>query len=154
MEQTELDPKENEEMTNAEKKQFLSQYYKARLRIKIIREQIEELETLAAGGAINISDMPKGKNHNYDPVKENAVKIGDLITELEEIISEADETCATVVNAVNTVEDPDEHAVLSLRYVNCKRWEDIADQLGYSEIRMYQIHDKALDSMQISKDYS
>ena len=57
--------------------------------------------------------------------------------------------CAKVVNAVNTVEDPDEHAVLSLRYVNCKRWEDIADQLGYSEIRMYQIHDKALESIQI-----
>lgn len=131
-------------MENITKKRFLSQYYKAKLRIRIIQEQIEELETLAGGGAINIKAAPGGKFHNYDPVQTNAVKIGDLLTKLENEKKQAMEKALIAQDAINTVTEENENAVLTLRYIRCKRWEVIAEELGYSEPHLYKIHDKAL----------
>lgn len=115
----------------------------------MIREQIEELETLAAGGAINIKLTPSGKFHNYDPVKENAVKIGDLITKLEKEEERAKKTIVFVTEAINTLSNEIEHAVMTLRYIKCMKWEEVAEELDYSEIRTFEIHKSALENIKI-----
>lgn len=37
-----------------------------------------------------------------------------------------------------------ERTIMHMRYQNYRKWEQIADELGYSEQYMYELHDKAL----------
>ena len=137
-----------DEMTNAEKKQFLSRYHKATLRVRMIETQIEQLETLARGGSPKLTGMPNGGGAS-DKMADRVAKIADLKTELEAEIAKQQEEAVAVIRAVNTVEAKTEHAILTMRYVDLKRWEDIADYLGYTESRAYQIGHDALEMVKI-----
>lgn len=138
-------------MTNAEKKQFLSRYHKATLRVRMIESQIEQLETLAHGGSPKLTGMPNGNGEVSDKMADRVAKIADLKTELEAEIAKQQEEAVTVIRAVNTVEAKTEHAILTMRYVDLKRWEDIADYLGYTESRAYQIGHDALELVKIDE---
>lgn len=129
-------------------KQWLNRYRKATLRIRMYRLQIEELETIAEGGAINIKATPSGKNKNFDPVQESAVKIADLITKIEQEEVKARKIVADIITAINKVEDDRQHAILTMRYVECMKWEQIADELDYTEMRIHQIHGEALKAIE------
>ena len=128
-------------------KQWLNRYRKATLRIRMYRLQIEELETIAEGGAINIKPAPSGKNKNFDPVQESAVKIADLITKIEQLEQDEKKILTEITDAINKVDDEAQHSILTMRYIKCMHWKSIADELGFSEIRTYQIHGDALQKI-------
>ena len=111
---------------------------------------MEELEDLALSSA-NIKPTP-GSKHIGDPVQDNAIKVVDIIAKIEAEEQKALPIIAKIIDAINTVEDPTEHSILTLRYVKCKRWEVIAQELSYSEQRIFQIYDQALLHIKIKPD--
>lgn len=115
----------------------------------MIAEQIVELRTLAAGGALQLKATPSGKYHNYDPVKENAVKIAELEKKLEKEKRKAAVELARVTKVINAITDGVEHEILTLRYVKCMKWEEIAEETNYSEQRLYQLHNSGLKNLKI-----
>lgn len=47
---------------------------------------------------------------------------------------------------IRSLPDETQQAVLYARYINCKRWEDIASGMGYSWKHIFRLHGKALQS--------
>ncbi|MCD8354106.1 MAG: DUF1492 domain-containing protein [Clostridiales bacterium] len=51
--------------------------------------------------------------------------------------------------AINTLEDPKERLVLQYRYINCQRFEDIANAMHTSLSSIYRLHASALKKLEI-----
>nr|DAV92517.1 MAG TPA: Protein of unknown function (DUF1492) [Caudoviricetes sp.] len=49
---------------------------------------------------------------------------------------------------IKALPDPQQQAVLYARYINCKRWEDIASDMGYSWQGVFKLHGRALQSFE------
>lgn len=130
-------------------KQWLSRYYDARQRIQSYELQIEELETIAEGGAINIKPTPGAKNRNRSIVEESVAKIADLMTEIDKQKEKQAKVIVEITNAINAVEDSDQHTILTMRYIGCMKWEDIIASMHYERASVFEKHDKALQSIAI-----
>lgn len=49
---------------------------------------------------------------------------------------------------IKALPDPQQQAVLYARYINCKRWEDIASDMGYSWQGVFKLHGRAMQSFE------
>lgn len=132
-------------MTKAE----LQDYYHCKLEIRSIEESIMEIETsLQNVAAKPITDQPM--NHNSFLVdKQSELMIKKL--ELEEKLLNRHRYALfkieQIENAISLVDDPMERTVLRLRYIQCMKWEDISQRIGYEISQTYQIHRNALVSI-------
>ena len=52
-----------------------------------------------------------------------------------------------IMTCIKRVENPEYQTLLELRYLCFKPWEEIADQLGYTQRHMLRMHDLALESI-------
>ena len=75
-----------------------------------------------------------------DKAAEYAALIDEKIRELVSIKLE-------IIRAVGRVDDPTLRALLEARYINFKRWEQIALDIGYSYMQTCRLHGKALEEL-------
>ena len=130
-------------------KEYLSQ-------IRILESQLQNVsaEIIKARedlGRIR-SAWPDGQPHGSgtkDPVGEEAAELADKLMELEhqhlETLSRLWSKRMEIVGTIGQVQDADCNRLLYLRYVEGRKWEEIAVELGYT----YQwvcgaLHGKAL----------
>lgn len=55
--------------------------------------------------------------------------------------------CLVLYDRIETLEDEQEKRLLKYRYIRGCRWEDIADKMGYTVRQIFNIHNKALGSI-------
>ena len=72
---------------------------------------------------------------------ENAVCSADI---LEREIAELDLERKSLIAKIDLLEDADLSRLLTLRYVQESRWDDIMAELGYSESHIFRLHRQAL----------
>ena len=120
-------------------KEFLNKGYKIDRRINAKLEQQANLRELASRTGAVISDMPRNPNKGRSRVEEIIVKI---MTLEEEINADIDELVS--LKSDGTVDDPEESLLLTLRYLNYKTWEDIADELNCSVRKVHIVNSRAL----------
>ena len=89
--------------------------------------------------------MPRAKN-NEDRIANLTAKIitldNILITKLSKLVDFQIE----IEEAIDTLESAD-RLLMRLRYIDGKKWDDIADEMGYSIQRVWQIHSSALKKL-------
>jgi DNA-directed RNA polymerase specialized sigma subunit len=76
-------------------------------------------------------------------------KIADMSTEIEREIDELVDLKHEIAEAIYLVDNPELRALLELRYACFKPWSAIAEKLGYSERRVYELHGAALKKIVI-----
>lgn len=76
-----------------------------------------------------------------DKAAEYAALIEGKIRELVSIKLE-------IIRAVERVENPTLRALLEARYINLKRWESMAAEMGYSWQHLHKLHKRALRSIE------
>lgn len=135
------------------KKEYLRRYQVLRRRERQVMEEIDEIRSRYTGRAITYSDMPKAKNATGD-LSDYAAKVDLLLETLETHRREAVEAYQKIEAAIEQLPKVREREVLRLRYLQGLSWEMIAAQVGYSVIRVYQIHGNALINFKLPKDYS
>jgi hypothetical protein len=54
-----------------------------------------------------------------------------------------------IEGSINKVSDQRHKLVLTLRYLNFKNWGEVADIMGYCERNIYNVHEDAMDSLNI-----
>lgn len=139
-------------MTNEEKKQWLSQYQKYLIKIKTYQRQIEELETLASGGAIKLKEVViSPTNNSYDPVSENGVKAGDIITKLEAEIIIAMNHMVNVIYSINGLDDDYERLILTMKYINGVNQQDLETEMDMSESSIKRLLNSAIEHLEIKE---
>lgn len=129
-------------MTNQEKKEYLLGYQNLNRRInRLILEQ-QQWRELATRVSPNLSGMPKGGGAGG--TQGAIVKIADLETEINAEIDKLVDKREEIECVIRAVEDSTLRTLLEYRYINGKKWEEIALMMGYDYRYILKIHGKAL----------
>lgn len=116
-------------------------------RIEILDEQIEQLRASVQRTSPKLDGMPRG-GADRDIMAEYVAKLEDLQDAyieasgkcMEELISLSDE-----INARCTIKQA---KVIMLRYKEGLTWEEVAEQMGASEVRsVIRLHKRALKNL-------
>lgn len=137
-------------------KEYLSQARFLNSRIKSYELELEYYNNLALG--------PSGPNYEQDKIRQKpslraAFEIYfDKIMNLEKIIhDEIDKLLklkAEITETIAKLNKPLSELILRERYINCRNWEDIAFDFGYSTVYLYKLHREALNLIEVPKEYS
>lgn len=127
------------------KKFFRSLYY-AQISIRKKQEKIEELQQLAEStGAIRYDKLRVVTSSPQSGGFEDlAVKIMDLQKKLREDIDDLTDRLSQGRKMINSLDDPADKLILTMRYINHMKWEEIAAELNYSVDHVYYRHRQAL----------
>ena len=130
-------------------KQYLQQYRKAAAILKHARDELELARHDAMGiRAMVLDDMPKSRNMERD-LSDAYVKIEDRLRRLN-IAEDACRAIMTeVVESIRTAPNELEYEVLYARYIDGRRWDDIAERLHISRQWATTIHGRALKHIRI-----
>lgn len=127
-------------------KQYLSQI--RRLRI-LIDQRERELQSLRAArfnaGSTDYGGAPTGGSRRVGAPFERAVIAAvDLEHETAAMIAKYNALRHTIIGQIQQLDSPERMQVLYKRYVEEKRWELIADEMGYSADYIRHLHGFAL----------
>ena len=126
-------------MTN---KEYLQQYRHATLAARQIEQEIEELRASVGVQGLKLDDMPKGTNQS--DLSGYAVKLDALERKLEKQLIKRLKLREEITRRIERQENEMDRVILRMRYISFLKWEEIAEELAYSERRVYQMHGAAL----------
>jgi hypothetical protein len=131
-------------------KQTLRQY---RYLVKEIEQIEEEKSHLADGliGAVNISDMPHAQSKIHDPMAEVACKMADLSRRMAKKLNEVIALRTEIEQSIDGLEDARDRVLMRSRYIDCKKWEQIAVDMVYDYHYVLELHGEILNKMSQSE---
>ena len=121
-------------------KEFLEQAWKSKLRIESLTSILEMLKSTAEYSSAPISDAPRPATRNVRKTEDAVIKI----VELEERIEAERQKRNEVLAVIASIEDEFEQLLISKRYIERKRWSEIAKEIYSSERAVYYAHTKIL----------
>lgn len=137
----------SEEVT-MDAKEYLGQYQLAEAEIEACYEQIAALRDEATRMSAELSDMPGGGEcRDLDDIVAEMV---DLRAELIERIRRANQLRKEICDLIYSLEDERLIRLLHLRYVDCLKWEDVAERIGTDLRYVYRMHGRALQKVTIT----
>lgn len=130
-------------MTNKE----LSQLYYLNKEIKQLESKLMELETTAYKATSNLTGMP-GSGKCSDKVGRYAAEIADLKALINLNIEKCWHEKRRLERYIQSIDDSLIRQIFFLRYIELKKWEDVAASLGgnNTENSVKQIHSRYLRS--------
>ena len=129
-------------------KEYLQQYKLATKAIERMRseydEQMEQIDSIRS--SLGGSGMPRSGDVSRK-VEADAIRLAEKAEELVQAEVMAIELRQEIIRTINKV--PGQLAdVLRERYVNLLLWEDVADAVGYSLRRTFELHTAGLDAVE------
>lgn len=126
-------------------KEYLRQYKDAERDVQNLRaeylEQMEQIDNIRS--SLGGDGLPRSGDI-YKKVEAQAVKLAEKAEELLQAEADALALRQEIFLMVQRVPGaPGE--VLRERYVNLRKWEDIADLIGYTDRNCRYLHDKGLE---------
>lgn len=134
---------------NEKKKLFLKSYLRDKQAVRRIEEQLAELRLSKLSPGMSMGDgMPHGSDMR--DLSDYAAKVDELEREL--IQKRYDRICSfrKVQTAIEELEDETEKDLLTYRYLNGMKWEEIAVKMGYSWKHIHRIHAVALKDLKMT----
>jgi DNA-directed RNA polymerase specialized sigma subunit len=132
-------------------KQELKKIRKIDYLIRQMIETVDGLRTQLTGTAPQTDGVRVQNSAGKDRMAAVMAKIIDTENLINENIDYLVDLKSSVVQTINRIENEDERNILLARYLNCKKWTVIADEMDFSLQRIYQIHGNALISYKNSK---
>ena len=136
-------------MTNDPAREFLCSVREAAFNVSRCRRKIEQLRSECERVTAVMGGAPGGYGDEH---KDGMwAELADYCTELSELYKVSVRHERKVQDFIGTLEDPDQRAVLTLRYVDLLRWPEIFQELSqlgmyYSERQIYRIHGLGLEA--------
>lgn len=125
-------------------KEYLKQYeYAARKAERCRKEYEDEMQRIDAVRSVSDNDgMPHGSGISK-PTEEKAIRLASIAMKWKTAELEALELKQQVFQVINRIPGI-EGDVLFGRYIELRRWDQIAEALHYSTQGIYRIHGRAL----------
>lgn len=133
-------------------KRKLSRYYEAKKKVDYIEKELARLEMSA--GDIKATDFSRvivDGTTDKDTIGNLVARIDAKITALERAKVQARAVMLEVEDLIDTVEDTALREVLCQRYIELKKWEDIAQYTNYSITHVQRLHAKGLADLEERK---
>lgn len=119
--------------------------------IKQIKEDKENALILACGSSVDYGNE-KVQTSSGNATERKFARYSELSQELDKKMAELERIKAEIRTSIDAVDDHLLHALLYARYINMKTWEQIAEDLGYSERWVRTgLHSRALQEMKSKK---
>lgn len=134
-------------MTTEEKKEILRSYRHRKIATRQILNKLRELEAEALPKAIAYDGMPKGGEPK--DMSGWAARVDAMEKKLKRAYEAEIEALDRVETAIEGLEDPLHRAVLRGHYIELKRIEKIASEMGYSESTVWKMHRRALKAIKL-----
>lgn len=134
-------------------KKQLNEY---RAMVKICAATLAEIRDLeeqktALGGQLDDAGrviVSPGQHARYEAIVEKLIELQKQAkAELEDLYQERKK----ILEIIRSLEDPEQRAVLHLRYISCLKWEVVAENMGYSTRQVHRIHKDALEVLEEKK---
>ena len=134
---------EEEILLNERKKEYLRQYIQCLRSIDRITELMDKIRVDIICPSSKNSDMPCTTNNLHD-LSDYIVKEDELANEMLRLRYERIQTYTDIFRRIEQLEDEDERAVLTYRYIHDCEWEEIANKIHVSWRQVHRIHARAL----------
>ena len=129
-------------------KEYMEQARYLDMQIKSKIEQVRSLNELATRVTTVYSDMPHSPNRNTSRMEETIAKIIDLESEIDRDIDALVDLKREIMRVVNSIESAEYRTILEMRYLQFKKWEQIALQMSTDLRWVYRMHGRALNEVQ------
>jgi len=124
-------------------REYLEQYRHAELLLERVREEYrKELETIdSIRSALDNSGVPSGQTSKQVEVR--AMRLAEKAERLAKAETDALSMRQKVFDLIANIEGI-KGKILYERYINLKKWEDVAEAVCYEERHTRRLHDDAL----------
>ena len=123
----------------------LNKLYYLKVDIENIKDEIKSLTTLTSP---LLSDMPHGTDIN-NPVEKYFAKKEKLTEKLSQKLDKYTEELIRIENIIDTIEDIEIRTIARMRFIQCKKWEEIGEEMNYERTTCSKKLRKYIDSMDI-----
>ncbi len=130
-------------------KEYHSQAYRIKQRINSKLAQVMCMRDLLGKATGTLSGAPKAATPNPHSMENTIAKMVDLENEITEDIDALVDLKAEIMRRIKRVENTEYQAILELRYLYFKRWEEIAVEMSFSLQHLYRLHEKAVNYVKI-----
>lgn len=130
-------------------KKYLEEIAKDDAVIKNKLAEIGRLESLATSISSVVSDTPVQSSGNHDRVGKIASDIADKKAELQLLVDEFIDKRNARIKIIEQLEDNLQYTVIYKRYMQQKKFEDIAEEEHYSYRWVLTIHSKGIKNSKI-----
>jgi len=111
-----------------------------------VRWKIEQEEAKATKTTTVITGMPHGGG-GHDQVADGAINILEIKAAYREVLDELERMRNELDPLINALENPDDRAVMRLRYINGFSPEDIAEAIHRTDRSIYYYLSRAEDQL-------
>lgn len=144
-------------------KEYLNQAFWLDRKIKITRAKAEKMRAIAEYKSPSM-ESTSGGNGNNEKILNAVEKIVEYENKADELINDLVSKRLEIENTIQAVCEPAQREILERRYLLYQPFESrldkrtgemaegIAESMGYSRRRIFQLHDLALKNIQIPKD--
>ena len=123
---------------------YMLQYRRCRVEIERCRERIQILSDNCQRVTSSWQEDKVQSSHLPDKLGELIARISDLEEDLMIQVSEAIDLMNQIEGVINLIPDPDYQRVLHKRYIACKTYEQIANDMIISERWAWELNQRAL----------
>lgn len=124
-------------------KEELRQYRHLNEEIEDLMARIEDIRS-AGIQSPKLDGLPRAVGGSGDPIGTRVEQITVLEAQLEAAIGQRDK----IIKAITAIPDSQERMVLRSRYMDGYAWDQIAENMNYSERQIHRIHESALISIE------
>ncbi len=125
-------------------KKELSKYYHLSMEINELEEQIKELMDSLVGSP-ELTGMPHGSGVG-NPVEQKAMLIINLKNKLEKRRAKSLKELTKIELYIANIEKAEIRLIFTKRYIQFKRWDEIAREMCMSESSIFRRHQEQLKS--------
>lgn len=125
-------------------KEYFEQALTLNKRINSKLDHLGTLREMATKATITLSDMPRSSSPNLYQMQDIISKIIDLEHEINRDIDRFVDMKREYMWIINEIRNPVFQLVMEQRYLCCRTWEKISEELGYEMRSLHRLHGEAL----------
>ena len=127
---------------------YLSQYRYIKSDIDRKIREIEDTKSRIFNITATLSDMPKSTSRS-NTIADNISKFNDFENDIKNDLDKLLRTKKSIESKINSIEDLKLREILKCRYIDCKKYEEIAVEKNIDMRWVYRLHEKGLDLIEI-----
>lgn len=125
-------------------KEYLSQVQRLNQMIDIKLEEASSLRSLASRVTSAFGEERVQTSKKQSPMEDVIVKLMDLENEVNNDIDRLIALKEEVIENINKIDNCNLRLLLTMRYINNRDWEEIADNMLYDVRTIYRFHNQGL----------
>ena len=125
-------------------KEYFEQALTLNKRINSKLDHLSTLREMTTKASITLSDMPRSSSRNMCQMQDIISKIVDLENEINGDIDRFVDMKRAYMRIIGEIRNPVFQLVMEQRYLCCRTWEKITEELGYDLRWLHRLHGRAL----------